>query len=170
MTESTELHRFVQKACELGALEAKIINPTSVVLAPWVQFKCQFGCPHYNRRLCCPPYTPSWEETARVVDSYSKALLFHSQGMEVRPLDIAFEVEQDAFFSGYYKALGFGAGPCWLCKECNLKRCVHPLQARPSMEGCGIDVYATAKANGFPIRVVRNRSEIPNRYGLVLIE
>ena len=38
------------------------------------------------------------------------------------------------------------------------------------MEACGIDVYATARANGYPIQVVRDRDEIPNRYGLVLIE
>jgi predicted metal-binding protein len=90
--------------------------------------------------------------------------------MEVRPGDIAFELEQDLFFQGFYKALGLGAGPCWLCKECNLEHCIHPLQARPAMEACGIDVYATARAAGYPIQVVRDRSEVPNRYGLVLIQ
>ena len=35
---------------------------------------------------------------------------------------------------------------------------------------CGIDVYATVRANGYPIEVVRDRTEIPNRYGLILIE
>jgi predicted metal-binding protein len=79
-------------------------------------------------------------------------------------------LEQDAFFNGYYKALGFGAGPCWLCKKCNLEHCVHALQARPSMESCGIDVYATVRAHGFPIEVVRDRSQVPDRYGLILLE
>jgi predicted metal-binding protein len=79
-------------------------------------------------------------------------------------------LEQDAFFNGYYKALGFGAGPCWLCKKCNLEHCVHPLQARPSMESCGIDVYATVRGHGFPIEVVRDRSQVPDRYGLILLE
>jgi predicted metal-binding protein len=170
MTDATDLKRLIQKAHELGVVEAKIIAPSSVVLAPWVRFKCQFGCPHYGNRLCCPPYTPTWEETKKVVDCYEKALLFHTTGMDISPLDLAFELEQDAFFNGYYKALGFGAGPCWLCKKCNLEHCVHPLQARPSMESCGIDVYATVRAHGFPIEVVRDRSQVPDRYGLILLE
>lgn len=38
------------------------------------------------------------------------------------------------------------------------------------MEACGIDVYATVRANGYPIQVVRDRTATPNRYGLLLIE
>jgi hypothetical protein len=38
------------------------------------------------------------------------------------------------------------------------------------MEACGIDVFATARANGFPIEVVRDYSCEQNRYGVVLIE
>jgi predicted metal-binding protein len=90
--------------------------------------------------------------------------------MDVSPGEIAFELEQQLFFSGFYKAFGLGAGPCRLCNTCNLEQCVHPLRARPAMEACGIDVYATARANGYGIEVVRDRAEIPNRYGLVLIE
>jgi predicted metal-binding protein len=170
MTISIDFDPLVRRACELGAVEAKPIDPKSVVLASWVRLKCQFGCPHYSTRLCCPPYTPTPEEFQKVLDCYEKAILFHSRGMEVRPGDIAFELEQDLFFQGFYKALGLGAGPCWLCRECNLEQCIHPLQARPAMEACGIDVYATARANGYPIQVVRDRTEIPNRYGLILIE
>jgi hypothetical protein len=39
-----------------------------------------------------------------------------------------------------------------------------------SMESCGIDVYATIRANGFPIEVVKDRAGEQNYYGLVLIE
>ena len=38
------------------------------------------------------------------------------------------------------------------------------------MEACGIDVFATARANGFPIEVVKDESCEDNYYGLVLIE
>ena len=170
MTISIDFDRLVQRACELGAAEAKPIDPKSVVLAPWVRLKCQFGCFHYDTRLCCPPYTPTPEQFKRVLDCYETAFLFRSRGMEVRPADIAFELEQELFFQGFYKAFGLGAGPCRLCEECNLEQCIHPLQARPAMEACGIDVYATARANGCPIQVVRDRTEVPNRYGLILIE
>jgi predicted metal-binding protein len=170
MNGASMFDSFLQRACDLGAVEAKIIDPGSIVLAPWVRLKCQFGCPHYNTRHCCPPHTPTPEQTREVIDCYSQALLFHSLGMEISPSNIVFELEREIFLSGFYKALGFGAGPCWLCKKCNLEQCVHPLQARPAMEACGIDVYATVRANGFPIDVVRDRSMVPNRYGLILIE
>jgi predicted metal-binding protein len=170
MESPAQFVKFVQRACELGAIEAKIIDPGSVVVAPWVRLKCQYGCPHYNTRHCCPPHTPTPQQTEEVLACYTRALLLHSQGMEVSPTEIVIELEREIFLSGYYKALGFGAGPCWLCVKCNPEECVHPLRARPAMEGCGIDVYATARANGFPIEVVRDRSEVPNRYGLILIE
>jgi predicted metal-binding protein len=170
MTNPIDFDRLIGRACELGAIEARPIDPRSVVTAPWVRLKCQFGCPHYRTRLCCPPYTPTAEQFQKVLDGYTTALLFHSQGMEVSPAEIAFELEQEVFFQGYYKALGLGAGPCRLCKKCNLDQCTHPLQARPAMEACGIDVYATARANGYAIQVVRDRTGIPNRYGLILIE
>ena len=38
------------------------------------------------------------------------------------------------------------------------------------MEACGIDVYTTVRANGFPINVVKDSGCSENYYGLVLIE
>jgi hypothetical protein len=38
------------------------------------------------------------------------------------------------------------------------------------MEACGIDVFATARANGFPIEVVEDYCCDENRYGVVLID
>jgi predicted metal-binding protein len=170
MPETIDVEAIIQRAKELGAVESKLIDPRTVVTAPWVRLKCQFGCPHYSTRLCCPPYTPTPEQFQKVLNCYKRAFLFHSRGMEVSPGEIAFELEQELFFQGFYKALSLGAGPCRLCKECNLQQCIHPLQARPAMEACGIDVYATVRANGYPIEVICDRTEIPNRYGLILIE
>jgi predicted metal-binding protein len=87
-----------------------------------------------------------------------------------RPTKIVTALEREIFLAGYYKTLGFGSGPCRLCRECNVEGCLHPDDARPSMEACGIDVYATARANGSPIEVVRDETSDQNYYGLVLIE
>jgi hypothetical protein len=38
------------------------------------------------------------------------------------------------------------------------------------MEACGIDVFKTARDNGFPIEVVRTREEPKNVYGLILVQ
>ena len=49
--EKAELKGFCLRALELGAKAAKIIEADSIVTAPWVRVKCQFGCPAYGTRL-----------------------------------------------------------------------------------------------------------------------
>ena len=169
MKATSQLQSFVRRACELGAVDAKVIRAESIVTAAWVRMKCQFGCGGFNSSLCCPPHSPRPEETREVIGSYKRALLLHCKG-NVRPTKLAVKLEREIFLSGFYKALAFGAGPCRLCKECNMKECIRPDEARPSMEACGIDVFATARANGFPIEVVKDYSCEQNRYGVVLIE
>lgn len=167
--QETIFKEFVQRACELGAHEAKIIDAATIVTAPWVRLKCQFGCELYGLGYCCPPHTPTPEEMSRVIACYEKALLFHG----IKPgnlTGIAYGLEREIFLAGYYKALGLGAGPCSLCRKCPQKRCSHPDRARPSMESCGIDVYATVHANGLPIEVLRDETCRGNFYGLVLID
>jgi len=84
--------------------------------------------------------------------------------------ETAVDIERALFLDGYYKAWTLGAGPCDRCKACNMKACLHADRARPSMEACGIDVYATARAYHLPIQVVRERTETRNFYALVLVE
>jgi hypothetical protein len=45
-----------------------------------------------------------------------------------------------------------------------------PAKAQPSMESCGIDVFSTARNNGYTIEVLKDHSCRMNRFGLVLIE
>ena len=79
------------------------------------------------------------------------------------------EMERSIFLAGYHKAFGLGNGPCRLCAKCKTRGCIHTEQARPSMEACGIDVYAMVRANGYPIEVAKDSSDGANYYGLVLI-
>lgn len=169
MSENADIEDFVQRACELGVTDAKIVPADSVVTAAWVRLKCQFGCDGYNRRLSCPPYTPTPQQTREVIACYRRALLVHCKSSP-STTEIVVKLEREIFLRGFYKAFGFGAGPCRLCKKCNLEECAHPEEARPSMEACGIDVYATARGNGFPIEVVRDYSDAQNHYGLILID
>jgi predicted metal-binding protein len=164
-----DLARFIDRAKELGALDAKLIRTDTVRTGAWVRMKCRFGCDGYNTGCCCPPFTPTPRETQDVIDCYETALLVRCKQLGQATRVVA-RLEREVFLAGYYKALAFGAGPCELCEECDTRQCRHPEEARPSMEACGIDVYATARANGFPIEVVRDRSCEQNYYGLVLIE
>ena len=156
---------LVKRIIDLGAVEAKVIKASSVVTAGWVRLKCQYGCGGYGSSLCCPPNTPTPEETRKVIDGYETALLAHF-GMNGSSTKAMVTLERETFLQGYYRAFAFGAGPCMLCKSCPEEGCKHPDQARPSMEACGIDVFATARGNGYPIQVVRDEDSEQNYYGL----
>ena len=164
------LFRYIEDAKELGAYDAKVINTNTIKTAPWTIMKCKYGCSNYNSNLCCPPNTPTYKKMQEIVDCYDWAILVQCKSDLSSTAKIIVELEKKFFLSGYYKALGFGAGPCQLCEKCNMEKCKHPSEARPSMESCGIDVYETVKMNGFPIGVLKNREGEKNCYGLVLIE
>jgi predicted metal-binding protein len=158
---------------------ARVIAPSSVVTAEWVRMKCQFGCSGFGESHCCPPHTPSPEVTRRIIDSYQKAILLHRHipnGTRRREETKQFnqrvvQLEIDIFLEGYYKAWSMVSGPCRLCKECDLTRpCQKGKEARPSMEACGVDVFQTARKNGFPIEVVRSHEEEQNIFGLILVD
>jgi predicted metal-binding protein len=169
------LEVYCNQGLELGLTGAKVIDPRSIATAEWVRMKCQYGCPGYGMSLCCPPHTPTPEVTRRVVDSYTKAILLHrrmGQGKKAKDLtQVVIQLERELFLDGYYKAWSMGSGPCRLCRTCNTTgTCQHGHDARPSMEACGIDVFKTARENGFPITVVRTHDEERNFYGVILVE
>ena len=160
------------RAVKLGARESKVIEVKTVKTAAWVRYKCQFGCSGFGESLTCPPYSPTPGETQKILASFQKAILIHCQsGSHVDISKIVIQIEKEAFLAGYYKALGMGAGPCRLCRGCNLKgECRHREEARPSMESCGIDVFSTARNNGFSINTLDSARCRADYFGIVLIE
>ena len=160
--------KYAKKAEDLGARDTKIIPVDSVVTEEWVRLKCRFGCDGYGKKLTCPPYSPTPEETKRALANYRWALLIH--GDEYSDInEIVARLEKEIFLEGYYKAFGMGSGPCSLCARCP-QFCRYPEDARPSMEACGIDVFATVKNNGFPIEVLKTTQCKGNYYGVIFME
>jgi predicted metal-binding protein len=159
-----------RRAIEMGAVGAKIISPEKVFTAAWVRWKCRFGCSAFGSSRLCPPHSPPPAETRAVLDGYRRAILIHADGeLDMRRTVAA--LEREAFLAGFYKAFGFACGPCGLCEECaGDKACRHAELARPAMEACGIDVFRTARAAGFPIEVVKDYKCRQNYYGLLLLE
>lgn len=172
MTKSAPLREehFVEKALAHGALGAKVISPAAVVTAEWVRWKCQFGCDGFGSSLVCPPYSPEPAKTRLLLDQYARGILFEAPEGQAKA--IAASLERELFLAGYYKAFGMGAGPCLLCrKACAFgEGCRNAHLARPSLEACGIDVYATVRLYGFPVEVVTSRSDPQHYYGLVLVD
>jgi len=178
-----DLEKYCTRAIKGKATHAKQIHPSSVVTAAWVRLKCQFGCTEYGKGYCCPPDTPTPEQTRAIIDCYNRAILFHVEapktpGQSRRELLIEFykmliNLEGEMFKDGYYKAFVFLAGPCDLCKQCTKLEgtpCNFGLKARPSMEACGIDVYQTARNNDFFIKPLREKTETQNVYCLMLVD
>jgi predicted metal-binding protein len=166
---------------KFGASDAKIIKSSQVIIRDWVRMKCRYGCDEYGKRLTCPPFSPTPDETRHVLAEYKWAVLLKFNPAQSKKLDQALlyeqyihdlvvKMEREAFLKGYYAAFGLAAGPCPNCKECNLKECKHPYTARPSMEGCGIDVFTTVRNAGFEIKVVQDLNEKPTFYALLLLE
>ncbi|NSW77231.1 MAG: DUF2284 domain-containing protein [Candidatus Atribacteria bacterium] len=149
----------------------RIVDPREVVTAEWVRLKCQYGCDGYGQSLTCPPYSPTPEVTRKMLDSYSRAVLIWKPEEYHNLREICAHLERELFLAGYEKAFAMPSGPCELCGTCPLQYpCRYPESARPSMEACGIDVYTTVRKFGFPLQVVRSRSERPNYYALLLLE
>jgi predicted metal-binding protein len=175
------MKKYLEKAKKQGVSWAKIIHPKNVVTAEWVRLKCQYGCSRYGTCLTCPPFSPTPEYTRKMLEYYSKALIMiydihpHPKETERRQRrrmrkDIA-SLEREAFLDGYYKAFGMASGPCNLCAVCDTSQpCKFEDLARPSMEACGIDVYATLANVGYKLEVVKSYDQIWHYSGLVLID
>ncbi len=160
--------KYVKRAKELGALAAKVIPARSIVAAEWVRLKCQFGCDGYGGCLTCPPNSPAPETTRRMLGYYKRGLLIRGDKYtDIRTIIVT--LEREMFLDGYFKAFGMGAGPCDLCEEC-AEVCRYPDKTRPSLEACGIDVFSTVRANGYPIKVLKTDNCHGNYYGIVLFE
>lgn len=181
--KENDLKPYWLRVTEGRTAEAKPIHPGSVVTAHWVRLKCQFGCGMYGKSYCCPPDTPTPDQMKKVLGSYQRAILFHftsartpGQNRKKSFDDFAgalVDLEGEMFKDGYYKALVLLAGPCALCEGCAKQKgapCVVGARARPSMEACGIDVYATARGNGFPVHPLRTKGDTQNDYCLMLVD
>jgi predicted metal-binding protein len=177
----SDLEKYCKQALDKGATHASEIHPESIVTASWVRWKCQFGCPDYGKRYCCPPDTPTPEQTRLFIDCYHRAILFHiesprtpDRGKSIREFEaMLIDLEGEMFKGGYYKAFILLAGPCRICKECTKPKgipCNFANRARPSMEACGIDVYQTAQNNGFSLVPLREKTETQNIYCVMLVD
>ena len=176
-----DLEKYIDLAVKAGASNAKIIHPSTVVTARWVRWKCQYGCRRWRKSYCCPPESPTPEQTRSVLDTFQRAILFHrvltpeefSKKTLNRTLERMVDLEEALFKDGYYKAFIITSGPCQLCEECAILKsepCKFSNRTRPSMEACGIDVYQTARNNGFQINPLKNKEEDQDRFGVILVD
>ncbi|MHA2135402.1 MAG: DUF2284 domain-containing protein [Candidatus Thorarchaeota archaeon] len=162
--------------------EFKWLDPKQIVVAQWVRMKCMYGCPDYGKGASCPPNVPSITECRQFFDEYELAAALRFENKLENPNDRRewtkginlelLELEKQVFLSGYVKAFLMFVSSCELCEECTAIRsdCKHPKRARPTPEALGVDVFSTVRQIGYPIEVLKDRSDTMNRYALLLIE
>ena len=171
--------KYIKQAKRLKVKDVKIIPAKSIIAAEWVRLKCQYGCGAYGTCLTCPPYSPTPEYTRKMLGHYSKALIVvydvppeaRERGRRRKMRKQIAALEREMFLDGHYKAFAMACGPCNLCKSCDpTQPCKHEDIARPSMEACGIDVYATLANSGYRLKVVGSLEETCHFCGLILVD
>lgn len=196
-----DLERYRKMAISLGATDAKILTTDKIVIDERVLAKCEYPkCPFYGTSANCPPYTMGPDLARKIVQRFEYAVFSRLEvpstkvaGYEARDKkwdrpsqiknrEIVSKIESEAFFDGYYLAMGFADGPCKkaFCpdKECTAliagQSCSHPLRSRPAMEGVGMDVFAMATKVGwdvYPVAASLTPDLVPfgSKFGLILI-
>jgi len=168
---SDKITLLCDETIKLGATYSKVISTKSIIVEPWVQLKCRFGCSKFGKYKTCPPFTPTYKETQELLECYESAILIEGQPPAKQFEGMLLKVEHKANLAGFYKAFSLNAGPCPLCVECDVEgSCPMPEDARPSMEACGIDVFKTVRNNGFEIKFLEHKTEYVKYFGLLLLE
>ncbi len=155
-------------AIKAGSEIALWISPRDVVVDERVIWKCRYGCPGYSYFLVCPPFTIPPLEFERNLVKYERILLLRTRPEDINRVVVA--VERKALSLGFHLSFGLKGGPCKLCDECVTfgERCRKPEEARPSMEGVGIDVFATLKNAGIDESIAMGDTDY-RFYGMVLV-
>jgi predicted metal-binding protein len=165
-----------------GFSDYKWIDPKNFVISQWVRMKCMYGCGKFGKGAVCPPNIPSVKECEKFFSEFKEGVVFHLTKEEDTSdnriewyKDVnsrLIQLERDVFLSGYVKAFVLYANPCRICDDCvgTKADCKHPRLSRPTPEAMAMDVYTTVRNVGYPIQVLKNKSETMNRYAFLLIE
>ena len=161
------------------------LSTRDISVAQWVRLKCKYGCKKYGTSWCCPPETPSPDETKALIKEYDKALLlcgtrsnsaFYLDNPKKRKVQVngwkgTVALERRLFLAGYYKAFSLVSERCALCKECGYpNECKFPMDRRPSVESCSIDIFQTLQNIGKRFEIVKNINDEYNCYSIILLE
>lgn len=191
-----DLEMFCKKALEWGATEAKIITAADVIIDERVRAKClNPKCPKYGTNANCPPHSPDLDFVRKTISNFHYGILVMTQYPredfngkytdspankdKLGSQKLVAQIESEAFYSGYFLALGFADGPCKSrycpedeCSVLNGQGCRAGLKARPGMESWGMNAYLMAARAGWEIYPVGRNTrteDVPHRVTLGLV-
>ncbi len=163
------LEKLIDKAIELGASEAKILDTDIVVFDPRSFLKCRFGCNRWGRYWTCPPNLDiSFETFQDAFEKYTKAIIIKSTDPK-KGQEITLALEKDAMMTHQYMH-AFALVMCVWCEECSYPEpCRFPHMARPSMDAYGIDIGKTVEPLGLKVSFDDKGGLLPCWYSMVLL-
>jgi predicted metal-binding protein len=164
---------LTNEAKNLGATASAILLSKEIQVEDNLAAMCsgEYKCPNFGLAASCPPHVkgPSEFRQWQAQSQYSivvkielpVSVMFSDERKEVMQLlhQIVAGVEQKAVISGFKRSRGFAGGSCkdlfcgeheTCCVVSENKPCRHPVSARPSMSGFGINVTALMTASGWP--------------------
>lgn len=122
---------------------------------------CEKGCPTYNKKWACPPFSPSYSKYSK---NYTSALIIcfyiglgqfgyiKNDYLKVKAANSILKSRMDKFLrslEGQYGGKLLSNGSCRLCKPCSCKDknsgCKEPDKMRYSMEALGLNVGEISK-------------------------
>ena len=165
--------RLIARIKTMGFGEVLPISTEHIQVSDWTDLRCQYGCDRYGHPHC-PPNSPSPQKTREVLQDFSHALLLEGEPPGKMFQKKVLNAEREAFLAGFHKAFAYWAGPCVLCDTCAASvpngKCCNTRDARPAMEGAGIDVFETVRRAGLNLRILRNKGDYVRYFALLLLE
>lgn len=154
----------------MGFDQVRPVAMEVVHVPDWADLRCQFGCSGYGKKHC-PPNSPAPEKTRAALKDYTRALLLAGEPPTGDFQRRVLQAEKEAFMAGFHKAFAYWAGPCAICDACAADGICHNTKnARPSMEGAGIDVFETVRRAGFELRTLDDKGDFARYFALLLLE
>jgi predicted metal-binding protein/predicted O-methyltransferase YrrM len=153
-----------------GFRSVSLLPIADIQIPGWVDLHCRYGCANYGKPHC-PPNSFSPQKTREMLADYNYCLLLEGTPPTGDFQRLVLKAEKEAFTAGFYKALALWAGPCSLCEKCSAEEgCCNSKNSRLSMEGAGIDVYATVRRAGIPLRTLADKGDYVKYFAIVLLE
>jgi len=163
------MEKYIEMALSLGADDVVPATPDDIVFDGRTLLKCMFGCGDWSKGCTCPSRAGALPtaEYERLLRKYKTVLVIHSHDKRTAQ-NASYAVEREAYLDG--DALSFSMSDCALCADCAGRaggECRNPKVARPSFHSVGIDVFATAKKLGLPLKALRDPEDEQNWYSAV---
>ncbi|MGQ9655331.1 MAG: DUF2284 domain-containing protein [Thermodesulfobacteriota bacterium] len=122
---------LIQRALELGAAEAELVDTCAIVFDPKSYPKCRFGCEWWGSFCTCPTNIEALqEEILEALSSYQKAIFLKATDPKMgRDLTVSIETEAK-LLHGFPEALAIvlcaRCGDCMYPEPCRVLHVVPP--------------------------------------------